>query len=130
MQALVLVVDDNRDDRQILATFLRHFGYDVVEAADGLEALKRARERRPAVALIDLAMPGVSGTDLAALIRTDPELAGIRLVAVSAHREYHVLADRSGFDVFLEKPCDADTLATTLRRLIGDAGPFTLETPG
>jgi CheY-like chemotaxis protein len=123
---LVLVVDDNRDDRQIISTFLRYFGYVVLDVPDGVQALKLARDWRPAVAVIDLAMPGLSGTDLAAAFRADPALAGTPLLAVSAHHEYRSLAERSGFDVFLEKPCDPKELEETIRRLIGGEPPSPL----
>jgi CheY-like chemotaxis protein len=130
MEPFVLVVDDNRDDRQILATFLRYFGYEVADAPDGPTALKRARERPPDAAVFDLAMPGVSGTDLAAAFRAEPALARVPLIAVSAHPEYRTLAVRAGFDAFLQKPCDPADLAATLRRLLEPPPPpTTIVTP-
>jgi CheY-like chemotaxis protein len=123
LEELVLVVDDNDDDRQIMTAILRHFGYVVLSASDGFAAIGIADNSRPGVAVIDLAMPGLSGIDLALAFRADAELSRMGLVAVSAHPEYRTLAESSGFDTFLRKPCDSSRLVGAVRQLISGDPP-------
>jgi CheY-like chemotaxis protein len=67
--SLVLVVDDNADDQHIVTAILRFFGFTVLAADDGAQAVRLAENWLPSVAVIDLAMPGVSGTDVARVLR-------------------------------------------------------------
>jgi CheY-like chemotaxis protein len=120
---LVLVVDDNFDDRRIMAALLRYHGYVVVDLSDGFRAFRIAKDWRPPVAVFDLAMPGLSGIDLAEAFRADPELNGTALIAVTAHPEYRGMAERAGFDAFLEKPITSAALTETLQRLLSKEPP-------
>jgi CheY-like chemotaxis protein len=116
---LVLVVDDNWDDRHIMAAMLRYHGFVVVDLSDGFRAFRIAKDWRPQVAIFDLAMPGISGVDLAAAFRADPDLCGTPLVAVTAHPEYGAMARRAGFDAFLQKPLSSSDLVATVQGLLG-----------
>ena len=115
---LVLVIDDNPDDLAITSALLRHFGLRVVEASDGVAGLTQARAQPVNLAIVDLAMPGISGMDVGAAIRADPDLADLPLIGVSVHVEYAQLARRAGFDAVIAKPLDPHDFMRTVRGLL------------
>jgi signal transduction histidine kinase/ActR/RegA family two-component response regulator len=116
----ILVVDDNRDAADSLALLLADLGAQLKVAYDGAGALELAREFRPEVGILDLGMPGMSGYDLARLLRDD----GLRprlLIALSGWGQPH---DRdasvaAGFDHHLMKPVDLGELFAHITR-VGD----------
>jgi CheY-like chemotaxis protein len=111
----VLVADDNADARESLSFLLRLLGYDVAEAEDGPAALAAARSFRPDAAILDLAMPGMDGLELARRLRAVPELGEVVLVAVTGHAHQEVPVAEAGFAAYLLKPCEV----TELQRAIG-----------
>jgi CheY-like chemotaxis protein len=80
----VLVVDDHEDIRRTFARLVRSFGHDAVTAADGEEAIAQATENPPALVILDLMMPGISGFDVLRSLRSDPRTRGIAIVVFSA----------------------------------------------
>lgn len=80
----VLVVDDDEDLREMMATLLRDVGYTVETAEDGAQALAHMRESRPCVVLLDLMMPNVDGWQVMQEMASDPELARVPVCIVSA----------------------------------------------
>jgi two-component system, cell cycle response regulator DivK len=104
---LVLVVDDNEDNRDIYAASLRHSGYEVETASDGEEAVDVARKLRPAVVVMDLGMPGMDGWDAIAALRATPETRNTYVMVVSgfADTTSRKRARDAGCDEFLAKPC-------------------------
>ena len=106
----VLIVDDNADAADSLAQILRLEGFEVRACYDGAEALRSAREFRPDVAFIDLNMPGMSGTELAARLRSESWAGAITLVALTGMgQKSDMEATRAaGFDAHLTKPADSD----------------------
>jgi CheY-like chemotaxis protein len=111
----VLIVDDDEDVRTALGEILSSEGFAVSEAADGIEGLRRAREERPDVILLDLVMPRMDGFEFRAAQRTDSRLAAVPVVVISA-------ADRpapvGGLDAaaYLDKPCDVRVLLDAVGR--------------
>jgi CheY-like chemotaxis protein len=115
----ILVVDDDHDAADSLVMLLREWGYENCQAVySGEEALARASASRPAVMLVDLAMPGVTGLGLAQSIRRNPRLKGLVLVAISgyADEQHRRLARQAGFDLLLAKPADPAQLQELLNR--------------
>jgi PAS domain S-box-containing protein len=112
----VLVVDDNRDAADSLAMVLRHLGAEVHTAHDGATALNIAGSWCPAVALLDLGMPGMDGFEVARKMRSDKRLAGLKLIALTGwgQEEDRLRSRRSGFDHHLVKPVDLSLLQTLL----------------
>jgi two-component system CheB/CheR fusion protein len=112
----VLVADDCPDTRDSLALLLRLWGFRVAQAEDGLAALSLAASFRPDVALLDLAMPGLDGYEVARRLRSEPGLSGMLLVAVSGHgrREDRDRALAAGFDCHLTKPLEPRQLRLLL----------------
>ena len=81
---MILLVEDEAPFRSALSAFLRNKGYAVVVAADGREALDVLLGRHVDLAVIDLMLPKLNGKGLIATIRTDPDLAGLPVVVVTA----------------------------------------------
>jgi CheY-like chemotaxis protein len=107
----VLVADDNRDAADSLQRVLALYGHDVRVAYDGASALRIGQEFRPRVAVLDIAMPGSNGYEVARAIRTQ-QGRDVMLVALTGWGQD---ADRkrameSGFDYHLVKPVDPGAL--------------------
>ncbi len=120
-QPLVLVIEDDENARDIVSTILRHHGYQVHAANDGVEIVEVARELMPAVVLMDLSMPRVDGWTALKRLRSDRDTAGIPVVALTAHSmrgDQQKTAD-AGFDSYLSKPLDPHAVLDEVRRLIG-----------
>ena len=120
---LVLLIEDNVDARDALRVLLELDGYDVEAAGDGPEGLEIARAKAPAVALIDIGLPGMDGYEVARRLRA---LAGPRsfLVALTGYSDPddRRRAEEAGFDAHVVKPVDPDELTRLLARL-GVPGP-------
>jgi signal transduction histidine kinase/CheY-like chemotaxis protein len=80
----VLVVDDDEGSRGVASGVLEHAGYEVEQAADGIESLERMHARPPAVVVLDLMMPNLSGFDVLATMAGDPTLRGVPVVVLTA----------------------------------------------
>jgi two-component system nitrogen regulation response regulator NtrX len=116
MNGRILVVDDERSIRDILAQVLGYEGYEVATAASGGEALSSYRARPADLVILDVKMQGIDGLDtLAQLRQQDPE---VRVVMISGHATIAtaVQAVKQGAFDFLEKPLDADRLLVTVQR--------------
>ena len=110
----VLLVDDNVSVRESLARLLRMEGYDVVEAADGLEALERLDAARPDVVVTDLRMPRMHGLDLIRESRRRLE-GGQRIVAISVHGPEALASARdAGADALVDKLADFEDLLAAI----------------
>jgi CheY-like chemotaxis protein len=115
-----MVVDDYADTRHVVRWMLEQKGYRVLEAANGREALAVASRERPDVILMDLAMPLLDGFDAIRAVRESAELAGVRIVAMTAYdmataRDKAALA---GCDHYLSKPIDFNRLSVLLEKLL------------
>ncbi len=109
---LVLVVDDSITVRRVTQRLLKREGYRVALAADGLQALERLQEERPAVVLSDIEMPRMDGFDLARNIRADRELHALPIIMITSriaqkHREH---AAELGVNHYLGKPYSDEEL--------------------
>ncbi len=109
----VLVVDDSVDTARMMKVMLKRAGFEVRTAHVGPEAIETAGSFLPAVVLLDLALPGMTGQEVAAELRGDEALAGALIVAISGYGDQGV---PPGFDHLLVKPVDQDEL---LRLIVG-----------
>lgn len=127
---LILLVDDYEDALDIYGEYLRYRGYRVVVARDGQEAVDMARAHAPALILLDLRMPVLSGLEVVGILRADPAYDRCPIVALTAHalEAERVEALHAGFDEVIPKPCLPDQLAESVARILGnkDAGPLVL----
>lgn len=122
MADLILVADDDTDIREFIELNLTLEGFDVVAARDGDEALRVARERAPALAILDVMMPKMDGVAVCRALRTDARTASVSVIMLTAKT---LSSDRlvgltAGADDYISKPFDpAELIArvrTTLRR--------------
>jgi CheY-like chemotaxis protein len=121
-QPVVLVAEDHADSREALRTLLEAFGYRVVEAVDGREAVERARAEHPDLVLMDVMMPRMDGLQATRAIRADPDLAGLRIVALTAVEGARATVLEAGCDELVPKPIDVRRLLERLPGWVGTAG--------
>lgn len=116
----VLLVEDYDDARQLYAEFLRHHGYEVIEAIDGVEAVRLARERLPDLVVLDIAIPRLDGFGVLRAIRADPTTASMLVLTLSASigSQYPSAALASGATRALGKPCLPDELLEAIEGLL------------
>ena len=123
----VLIVDDNDGNREYLGILLRSRGYEVDLAADGLEALAKARRSPPTLVVSDLLMPGMDGYSLLRQWRNDPELCGIRFIVHTAtytEDEDAQLAREFGADDFIVKPMEPEQLMARIAAVEAAGAPM------
>jgi two-component system cell cycle response regulator DivK len=123
---LVLVVDDFEDNRAMYAEYLRHSGFRVIEAENGLDAVERAREFLPDVVVMDLSLPVMDGWEATRQLKGDARTRAIPVIALTGHAlEGHSQgARKAGCDEFLAKPCLPKTLLEKVRSMLqGGASP-------
>jgi CheY-like chemotaxis protein len=113
-----LVVDDDVFVVSALAELLDDEGYDVHTATNGFSALRQAIELRPAVVLLDLALPERSGLDLLRDLRSDPAVHDLAIVVVSAHAEAMSEAEVAETDGVISKPFDVPELLSMVHRAV------------
>ena len=121
---LVLIVDDFVDAREMYAEYLTFRGYRVATADSGAAALESIRREVPAVVLMDIEMRGMSGSDVLRALRADPALAGLPVIAFTAHALEHerVAQLLDGFDAVITKPCLPDDLVLLVERILSQDG--------
>jgi CheY-like chemotaxis protein len=110
-KALILVVDDNAEYRELLAWILERYGFETVSAKSGRQAVEFAIKCRPSLILMDLNMPDMNGYEAAQTIQADRQTRGIPIVAVSADAAYFERsAYKAGFVAIIEKPWKPEAL--------------------
>jgi CheY-like chemotaxis protein len=115
----ILLVEDDRDLREVLSESLRFEGYDVLEAVDGLDALTRVRDGvRPALVLLDLIMPRMDGRQFLEAIRGEVGLTDVPVVLVTGTPPLDL---RTAVHTILKKPVGLDDLLACIRGIVPDA---------
>jgi CheY-like chemotaxis protein len=117
---LVLIVDDNADNRELFAMVLERYGYKIELATDGLEGLACARATTPTVILMDLAMPNMDGFEATRAIREEPALASVHIIAVTAFSDAVTTqrAFAAGCNEILAKPLSPEVLAARVETAV------------
>jgi CheY-like chemotaxis protein len=131
MTERILVVEDNEDNIRLIDYLLKAHGYAPLLARDGGEGVRVAIENRPDLVLLDIRMPGMDGYEVAAALKAEPGLAGIRVVAVTASA---MVGDReqiaaAGFDGYIDKPIDPETFIEQVERWLPEQARLQ-ESPG
>lgn len=122
MSSGLLVVDDDQFIRKLVTTTLEDVSrFQLLEAADGREALELARRERPAVVLLDVDMPGPDGIEVCRALRADPDTRDATIVILTAARGDQIEreAEEAGADLFLTKPFSPLELLRLVDRLGG-----------
>lgn len=123
MLKTVLIAEDHNDIRLMTKFMVESFGYSVIEARDGYEALEEAREQQPDLILMDVAMPLMNGITSASLIRNSVECGQVPIVAVTAYgKEYLDKAEEFGFDQVVQKPVVLEQMKAILDKYLDDDG--------
>jgi CheY-like chemotaxis protein len=121
MSKLVLVIEDDPDQRRLLERMLGTSGYRVVAAADGEAGLAAAAAARPDVIVLDVMMPRMNGYQACRALKKDPATAGVPVVILTTKNQPadELWASEVGADAFLTKPLDLQALLDTMTRLTG-----------
>lgn len=116
----VLVVDDSHDNRAVYGGLLEFFGFRVVEAADGDEGVRRARQCLPDLIFMDVSMPVMNGLEATRALKSDPRTSRIPLLILSAHDTPQVRGEASeaGCDAYLVKPAPPGRILQEMERLL------------
>jgi CheY-like chemotaxis protein len=119
----VLIADDKATSRELIRTVLETLGYEIIEAADGLEAVRFARERRPDLIVLDLHMPGLDGFGVLSELRSDADFARTPIMALtaSAMQGDRERALTAGFSSYVSKPIPLIALRAEVQRLLDAA---------
>ena len=117
----VLIADDEANIVISLEFLMKREGHEVHVARDGPSALEAIRRERPALVLLDVMMPGMSGFEVCQAVRADESLAGVKIVMLSAKGRDTDLAKGSalGADAYMTKPFSTRELADKVREMLG-----------
>lgn len=120
MSQLILVVDDDEDVAETIERLLRRSGYEVVVAYRGADALALARDRKPALVILDIIMPGMTGLDVCRHMRSSPETEQIPILFLTARGEVDDKIDgfEAGADDYISKPFDMRELQMRVKALL------------
>jgi class 3 adenylate cyclase/CheY-like chemotaxis protein len=116
----ILIVDDNENNRAILAARLGAKGYSTLEACDGLEALEAARRDAPDLILLDVTMPRMDGLEACRRLRSDPSVGFVPIILVTARADSKdvVAGLEAGADEYLTKPVDQQALVARVHSML------------
>jgi CheY-like chemotaxis protein len=117
-----LIVDDHADNARMLKVLLTREGHDAAIVFDGPAALAAVHRQNPDVVLLDLSLPGMSGIEVAAELRREPERSRCVLVAITGHGK-DVLPSPSPFDRYFAKPLDIPSLLAFLSEVGAERVP-------
>lgn len=118
--ALLAVVEDNDDSRRMLEMLLQLQGYRTVSASHGISGRELIEREKPAIAFIDIGLPGINGFELAKQLRTNPTTASLPLIAITGYgrTEDQEAAREAGFDEHLVKPLQRQELDKILNKYL------------
>jgi two-component system, cell cycle response regulator DivK len=117
---LILIVEDNANNRMLVRDVLQSRGYQTVETETAEDALTLARDARPALILMDIQLPGMNGMDALARLRADASTRDIPVMAVTAsamtHDRHKIMA--AGFDAYQSKPLNVREFVEAVRTVL------------
>ncbi|MBU2590430.1 MAG: response regulator [Nitrospinota bacterium] len=116
----ILIVEDNEKNHILLIDVLRHFNYEVIEAADGSEGIRMANENMPDLILMDIQMPVMDGLSAVKILKENPKTKGIKVIALTS---FAMKGDKekclsAGFDAYMPKPIDPVALPEIIRKFL------------
>jgi CheY-like chemotaxis protein len=119
MRKKILIAEDYADIRLMMKMLVRGYGYEVIEAADGYEAVQKAKQHHPDLILMDLSMPIMNGLTATEIIRSMDEMENMPIIAVTAYgSSYYTKAIRAGCNEVLSKPLDFRSLEPLLNQYL------------
>lgn len=116
--SLILIVEDNEKNLKLVRDVLQVKGYETLEAVTAEDGLKIAREKNPALILMDIQLPGMNGIEALKALRAAPATAKIPVIAITASvmQQDRQQIMSAGFDGFIEKPVNLRGLLDTVQR--------------
>ncbi|MEW6002107.1 MAG: response regulator [Nitrospirota bacterium] len=116
----ILVVDDNQDSRELVVKILRNKGYEIVEAADGEEALEKAVKELPHLILMDISIPKLDGFEVTRRLKSLEEFKDTPIVALTAHamKGDREKALEAGCEGYISKPIDIHKLPDQVKSFL------------
>ncbi len=117
---VLLIADDDPEILAMLSLRLSKKGYTVVEAVDGIQTLRQAREKNPDLVILDVMMPGKNGWEVARELRADPKLRNVGIVMLTAIGEKvnELTSPLYGADEYVDKPFDFADLEARLKKVL------------
>jgi len=117
---LILIVEDNPKNLKLVRDSLQVNGYQTIDTETGEEGVRLARERRPALILMDIQLPGINGVEALRQLRADPMTSAIPVIAVtvSVMTDDRTRIMAAGFDGFHGKPISVRQLLATVREIL------------
>ncbi len=128
----ILVIEDTKSVRQILAAMLLEEGYEVITAIDGKDGLELARREQPDLIVLDVMLPEMNGYEVCCRLKFDEEYEHIPVVLLTARRKEadRKKAEQTCADAYLTKPFERETLMAEIRRLLKEKpAPQKTKTP-
>jgi two-component system cell cycle response regulator DivK len=124
MSNRILVIEDNEDNRRIIRDLLTSLGYQLIEAADGMEGVAMAQSHRPDLILMDIQLPEMDGYEATRQIRAVPELKTVPIIAVTSYALSgdEAKARDAGCDGYVAKPFSPRELLARIREFLPDPG--------
>ena len=114
----ILIIEDNEQNLILMKDILTYHGYEVIDANNGKEGVKIARELRPDLILMDIQMPVMDGLTAIKILKDDPETKNIKIIGVTSYAmkgdEEKILA--SGFDAYVSKPINTRQLPELVKK--------------
>jgi len=116
----ILIVEDNEKNRRMMRDILTYHGYEIIEAENGEEAIKMAKEFNPELILMDMQMPVMDGFAATSILKNDPETRRIKIIAVMS---FAMVGDKekilqAGADDYISKPLNTRELPERVRKIL------------
>ena len=120
MQKKILVVDDEKDIVETLSFMMRARGYEVIEAYDGEEGMKLAKEQSPDLMILDVMMPKINGYKIARLLKYDSKYKHIPIIMVTARGQDSdkLIGEETGADEYITKPFEFEEVLDCVNKYL------------
>jgi len=128
MKAIILVIEDNEQNMYLVTFILEKYGYQVIQARNGIEGVALARQKKPDMVLLDIQLPIMDGYAVARELRKNEELSRTQIVAITSYampgdREHALEAGCSGY---IEKPINPDTFVAQIEGYLNSDKPWVI----
>jgi twitching motility two-component system response regulator PilH len=113
----ILVVDDTPSIRELISSYLRDSGYQVIEATNGKEALEKALDNKPDIVVTDVVMPEMNGFELCRNLKKNPDMENLRIVVCTSKNQDidRLWGIKQGADVYLTKPFTQEEIMEAIK---------------
>ena len=120
MPACILIVEDERKVRELVSEIVRHYGFRVLVAKDGQQALSMARDEQPSAILLDTQMPGINGIDVCRTLKEDVATSQIKIIMLTSLNDEATrkLAFEAGSDEYMTKPFTGRVLFDSIEDIL------------